>query len=71
MPAGNRRKAAVGIALIALLLPFSGCDSRSETPRADQRVPPAEQTNSHLRVRAPAVAGLFYPAEERGSFKNH
>lgn len=63
MPAGNRRKAAVRIALVALLLPFSGCDSRSEPPRADQRVQPAELTNSHLRVRAPAVAGLFYPAQ--------
>ena len=64
MPAGNRRKGTVGIALIALLLPFSGCNARTETPRTDQRVPSAEQTNSPLRVRAPAVAGLFYPAEE-------
>ncbi len=64
MPTGNRRKSAIGIALIALLLPFSGCNSRAETPRPDQRVQSAEQTNSHLRVRAPAVAGLFYPAEE-------
>jgi len=64
MPAGNKRKAAIGFTLIGLLLFFSGCDSRSETPRADQRVQPAELTNSHLRVRAPAVAGLFYPAEE-------
>ena len=64
MPTGNRQKEIVGIALIALLLPFSGCNSRPETPRTDQRVQSAEQTNSHLRVRAPAVAGLFYPAEE-------
>jgi hypothetical protein len=64
MPAGNKRKTAVGIALAALLLFFSGCDSRSETPRTGQRVQPAELTNSHLRVRAPAVAGLFYPAQE-------
>jgi len=49
--------------LVALLLPISGCNSRAETPRTDQRVE-AQQTNSHLRVRAPAVAGLFYPAEE-------
>lgn len=53
----------MGISLIALLLAFSGCDARSETLRADQRVQSAEPTNSHLRVRAPAVAGLFYPAE--------
>ena len=64
MPAGNRRKATIGIILIALLLPFSGCNSRPETPHTDLRVQPAEQTNSHLRVRAPAVAGLFYPAEK-------
>ncbi len=62
---GNRRKSAIGIALIALLLPFSGCNSRAETQRTDQRVQSAEQTNSHLRVRAPAVAGLFYPAAEQ------
>jgi hypothetical protein len=64
MPTGNRRKVAIQIALIALLLPFSGCDSGAKTPGADQRGQSAEQTNSHLRVRAPAVAGLFYPAEE-------
>ena len=64
MPTGNRQKEIVGIALIALLLPFSGCNSRSETPRTDQRVPSAEPTNTHLRVRAPAVAGLFYPADK-------
>src|SRR5208282_4440188 len=64
MPARNKRSAVVRIALVALLASFSGCDSRSETPRADQRVQSAELTNSHLRVRAPAVAGLFYPAEE-------
>jgi AmmeMemoRadiSam system protein A len=64
MPARNKRSAVVRIALVALLASFSGCDSRSETPRADQRVQPAAQTNSPLRVRAPAVAGLFYPAEE-------
>ena len=52
MPAGNRRNTAVGIILAALLLPFFGWNSR------------AELTNSPLRVRAPAVAGLFYPADE-------
>jgi AmmeMemoRadiSam system protein B/AmmeMemoRadiSam system protein A len=64
MPTGNRQKEIVGITLIALLLPFSGCNSQPETPRTDQLVQTAELTNSHLRVRAPAVAGLFYPAEE-------
>jgi hypothetical protein len=61
---GSRRKATIGITLIALLLPFSGCNSLAETPGTEQRVQPTQQTNSHLRVRAPAVAGLFYPAEE-------
>jgi AmmeMemoRadiSam system protein A len=64
MPAENRQKEIVGIALIALLLPFSGCNSRPETTRTDQLVQSAEPTNSLLRVRAPAVAGLFYPADK-------
>jgi hypothetical protein len=63
MPAGNRPRAVIGFTLVAFLLPFFGCDSRSETPRTNQPAQPAQQTNSHLRVRAPAVAGLFYPAE--------
>jgi len=50
--------------LTALLLPFSGCDRRTETPRTDQRGQPAEQTNNPQRVRLPAVAGLFYPADK-------
>jgi hypothetical protein len=69
MLAGNRDKAISRIALTALLLllPFVGCNSRPETPRTDQRTQPTGQTNAidhPLRVRAPAVAGLFYPAEE-------
>jgi hypothetical protein len=52
MPARNRREAAIAVFLIALLLFFAGRNSR------------AELTNSPPRVRAPAVAGLFYPAEE-------
>jgi hypothetical protein len=54
------------VALLLLVLPFPGCNSRPETPRPDQRAQPAEQTNTtnrQLRVRAPAVAGLFYPAD--------
>ncbi|MGA2855078.1 MAG: AmmeMemoRadiSam system protein B, partial [Verrucomicrobiota bacterium] len=62
-PAGNRQKEIAGIALIALLLPFCGCDSNLTSSRPEQRVQSAEPTNSHLRVRASAVAGLFYPAE--------
>jgi AmmeMemoRadiSam system protein A len=68
MPAAIRPKAAFGFALIALLLPLPACNSQTEKPRTDQRVQPAEQTNSQQtnsprRVRAPAVAGLFYPAD--------
>ncbi|HXR07907.1 MAG TPA: AmmeMemoRadiSam system protein B [Candidatus Acidoferrum sp.] len=63
MPAGTRRKGPVGFTLVALLLLCSGCNSRTETPPAGQRLQPAQPTNSHLRVRAPAVAGLFYPAD--------
>jgi len=46
-----------------LLLPFCGCNPRRDAPRADPPLASAPQTNSHLRVRAPAVAGLFYPAD--------
>jgi AmmeMemoRadiSam system protein A len=60
---GNRREVAIGIILIALL-PFPACNSRAERQLTEPRVQGAEQTNRHPRVRAPAVAGLFYPAEE-------
>jgi AmmeMemoRadiSam system protein A len=46
-----------------LLLPLPACNSQTEKPRAEQPVQPAQPTNTPLRVRAPAVAGLFYPAE--------
>ena len=46
-----------------MLLPFCACNPRRDAPRADPSVESAPQTNSHLRVRAPAVAGLFYPAD--------
>jgi AmmeMemoRadiSam system protein B/AmmeMemoRadiSam system protein A len=55
------------MALIAILLPGFGCNSRSDTPRADQGTNRTEQAKNAaplLRVRAPAVAGLFYPADE-------
>jgi hypothetical protein len=64
MATGDRRKAIIGMTLVALLLAFSACKPRAETPPTNQRVQSAELTNSHLRVRAPAVAGLFYPADE-------
>jgi AmmeMemoRadiSam system protein A len=64
MPEGNRRKVAVGIVLAASLLPFFGVGCGAETGRSNQPVQSAESTNRQLRVRAPAVAGLFYPADE-------
>ena len=70
MPAGNRENVFSWVALAALLLlglPFVGCNSRSPTSRAEPRVQPADtnaSTNHPLRIRAPAVAGLFYPASE-------
>jgi MEMO1 family protein len=56
------------ITLIALVLSAFGCDSRPETPRGHQvpiQAGGAKPAERHLRVRAPAVAGLFYPAEEQ------
>ena len=41
--------------LLALLLSAGGCDARTEAPRLE----------APHRVREPAVAGLFYPAQER------
>jgi hypothetical protein len=58
---------AAGVALVALWLPFAGCNSHPEQPRPAPCAQPAGPTNTtehHLRVRAPAVAGLFYPADE-------
>jgi hypothetical protein len=54
------------IILLALLLAGSGCGSRLETPRADPRPQSAEPAGvvvPNQRVRTPAVAGLFYPAD--------
>ena len=56
-----------GIFFTALLLCCSGCNSRHETPRAEpgtNQVAQTTNTEHHLRVRAPAVAGLFYPADK-------
>jgi hypothetical protein len=68
MRAGKSGKAISRMALIALLLPwpFSGCGPNSELSRSNQPTNLTEQekpTGGHLRVRVPAVAGLFYPAE--------
>ena len=54
------------IILLALFLAGSGCGSGLETPRADSRAQPAETGRSGCpdpRIRIPAVAGLFYPAD--------
>ena len=67
MPMGSRESTVSWVALAVLLLlglPFWGCNSRPE-PRAPSPEPIAA-TNHQLRVRAPAVAGLFYPADGPG-----
>ena len=51
---------------LTLLLAASGCGARSEAPRETQLTNRAEQATSTARkqrVRAPAVAGLFYPGD--------
>ena len=56
----------VGIILFALLLPGFGCGARSDVSRDAQLTNPAGQATSAertQRVRAPAVAGLFYPGD--------
>lgn len=69
MPVGNKERIVSRVALAVLLLlgpPFLGCNSRSPPPRAEPRAQPVDatsSTNRSLRVRAPAVAGLFYPAD--------
>jgi hypothetical protein len=68
MLAAKGGKATAKITLIALLASGWGCGPRAEPPPANQRAGPVEQAKGaeqSLRVRAPAVAGLFYPAEER------
>jgi len=72
MPVGTKEKAVSRVALVALLLlgllglPVAGCNSRPQPSPPEASAPSAEaatSTNRLLRVRAPAVAGLFYPAE--------
>jgi len=58
--------------LIALLLSAFGCDSRPAAPHAREgstQAGGAKPIERHLRVRSPAVAGLFYPAEEKALAK--
>jgi MEMO1 family protein len=69
MPAGTKEITVSRVALVAVLLlglPVGGCNSRPQPARAEASAPSAEaapSTNHLLRVRTPAVAGLFYPAE--------
>jgi len=63
----SRGPVSAGIICVALLLSGFGCHSRLEAPRMEQSTNPvALSTNAGcgLRVRAPAVAGLFYPADK-------
>lgn len=55
-------------AVLALLLSACGCNARSDAGRAQpstSRGETAKPPAGSLRVREPAVAGLFYPGEER------
>jgi len=60
---------AVGrLAVFGLLVSAIGCGARSETARNSQTNPADGQTNATGtpgRVREPAVAGLFYPGDEK------
>jgi AmmeMemoRadiSam system protein A len=69
MLAEDSHKAIPKMALLALLLllPLLGCGSRPESPRSNSPANAAEPEKSAgqpLRVRLPAVAGLFYPADK-------
>src|ERR1039458_4854053 len=49
--------------LLALVLPGFGCGARSEAARDAQSTNRPAIATSAQRVRAPAVAGLFYPGD--------
>jgi len=54
--------------LMALLVTGWGCGPRAEAPPTNQQASPVEQAKTaerSLRARTPAVAGLFYPADQR------
>jgi len=65
--AGESGMAISRTALVLLLLPWLvlGCSPSSKLSRANEPtnlIEPEKPAGSHQRVRAPAVAGLFYPA---------
>ncbi len=63
-----RCKALARLAFAVLLSVVCGCGPRPGMPSANQNAGTAAPTNAveaRQRVRAPAVAGLFYPGEER------
>ncbi len=67
MRESGRGPVSAGIMFAALLLSGFGCHSRLQAPRAESGTNPAAlSTNAEhgLRVRTPAVAGLFYPADK-------
>ena len=67
MRESGRGPVIAGIIFAALLLSGFGCHSRLKAPRAEPGTNPAAQSTNaehRLRVRAPAVAGLFYPADK-------
>ncbi len=55
---------------MALLLSLCGCNARSEAPgQSTNRAQQASSSEGLRRIREPAVAGLFYPADERALAK--
>jgi len=63
----GRSPVSAGIIYAVMLLSGFGCHSRLEAPRIEPGTNPvalATNTTHGLRVRAPAVAGLFYPADK-------
>ena len=67
MAESNRCSAIAGITLTALLWCGFGCEPPPETLRTAPvaaQVKPGTNTGQPLRLRPPAVAGLFYPGEK-------
>lgn len=64
--------ALVRIALVAVVWSACGCNARTEASRSQQssnRAEPAKPSEGPRRIREPAVAGLFYPGDERALAK--
>ncbi len=70
-PSLRRLESAAALASL-LLAVVCGCKPQSEAASASSAVSstaPPQAADQHLRARMPAVAGLFYPADERALSK--